>query len=611
MTDWQTDLLREFQLGLTPPDNRPIYDWARDYVSLHSAYSIPGNFDINRSRYLIEPFAALKDINVRQVNIMASPRCAKTLCAEIFLLHTLANSAGTFAWIQSTDEMASKMGSLRMIPLLKNCPPVKQMIPDMSKFVINIRKFTFPHMSVFLSGAKIKALQSIGYKYLIGDEVWLWDQGFIGEAKSRTIDFQHTSKILFLSQGGMAGDDWTTEFNKYPIYEWGFICPKCNKEQVYSWNKVREDGTYAGITWTKDKLTKPDGQWDYQAAAKTARLSCFYCKHEITDNPQNRRYLNDHGVYINTSTKGDLKRKSFRWNALANIEIQFGDLVIEYLQAKDILTREGNMLPMQEFYQKRMATSFNNDMSIPIHKILLSEYNPSELWGDHRFMTIDCQQDFAVFYYIIRSWNKSGESRLIKYGKATSWIDLRKIQQANGIKDQCVLIDSGYQATQVYQKCVEYSHVGVVNKKKVLLSWIALKGYDTRDFKHLDNSNRLYSPETRGDPASGKCVKGATCPMYRWSNRSIKDILFHLRDGKGASWLANEVDDDYTRQLNSEILTQELDKKSGRTVWRYVQKAGVPNHFLDCEAMHIVGSCMVGILGGDYTKDKEVLDKTI
>lgn len=600
--NWKEDLFQSWSDSWSPPDNSEIYDWASKNVNLHNAYSMPGRFSYARSRFILEPLKSLKDLTTREVNIMASPRCFKTGLAELFMLHYIANNSGNMLWLQSSDEMVDKMSALRMVPLLKNCPPVKALIPDMQKFAVTKKKFSFPHMNVIMTGAKIRALQSIGYKAIIFDECWLAEQGFIGEARARLQDFQHTSKFLLLSQGGTEGDEWSTEFNKAPIWEWGWVCPSCKKEQALVWNKTRADGTYSGIIWTKDKNTFKEDKWDYEAAGKSARLECHYCNRAVADNPQNRRYLNDTGVYICTKPEGDPRRKSFRWNSMANIEITFKDLVIEYLMAKDILSREGNKIPLQEFQQKRLAKTWNANAQTSLAKIITAEYDPLEKYGDYKFMTIDCQNNLTEFWWVIRSWCKNGESRLIRWGKAATFEELRKIQADNGVRDQCVLIDSGNFATQVYSKCVQYAHVGVVCGKKVNLSWVALKGWDSYDFPHADNTKKLYSPETRGDPNLGKAAQGKTCPLYRWSNKSIKDILVHLRDGKGVKWLCKEAEPEYERQLNSEVLTQTIDKRSNKARWIWVQRTGIPNHLLDCESMQIVGACMVGILGNITSK---------
>src|SRR6185436_6238942 len=150
---WQDELLSTFKEAWTPPDNRPIHEWAADHV-IGNVYAIKGQFSVDRSRYLIEPFNALKDLKIRQVNIMASPRTFKTGLAEIFLLHTIANNSGDFLWIQSAGEMTDKVSDVRIIPLIKSCKEVKDLVND-SRFSLTKNRFKFPHCTIHLSSAKI------------------------------------------------------------------------------------------------------------------------------------------------------------------------------------------------------------------------------------------------------------------------------------------------------------------------------------------------------------------------------------------------------------------------------------------------------------------------
>lgn len=592
-------LLKAFQSGWSPIDFSPIHVWAAKNITLNSAYSIPGQFDVARSKFLIEPFNALKNHSIRQVNIMASPRCCKTLLGEIFMLHFIASNQGTFLWLQSSDEMIDRMSDLRMLPLMKSCKPVSDMISSTNRFATTKRKVVFPHMTCFFTSAKLRSLQSIGYKAIVADECWLYDAGYISEARARLGDFQSTSKFLLLSQGDIEGDDWSKEFQDAPIWEWGFVCANCKTPQVLSFNTKREDGTYGGIIWDKNDITCKDGVWNYQETAKTTRLECINpnCKHQYPDQPQVRRYLNDNGLYINTKKDGNPKRISYRWNALANMEIPFADLCVEYLQAKDALSLEGNKIRLQEFYQKRLAKPFNTSIQSSLSTIAIEDYNPLDDFGSISFLTIDCQASFTEFWYVVRSWTKTGESRLREFGKVSTWEELREIQRKFQVRDQSVLADSGYNGTAVYQKCCEYSHIGVVGGKKQTLSWIATKGVDCIDFPWPDGTRRLYSTEARGDPALGTGPKGRTAPLYKFSNYSYKNLLVNLRDGKGQKWSCPEYSEEYTRQLNSEVLQRTIDAKTGKEKWIWVQKSGIPNHLWDCEILQILAASIVGYIG--------------
>ena len=61
-----------------------------------------------------------------------------------------------------------------------------------------------------------------------------------------------------------------------------------------------------------------------------------------------------------------------------------------------------------------------------------------------------------------------------------------------------------------------------------------------------------------------------------------------LRDQKmmGVKWLVDAKDDEYERQLYSEELREEVDKKSGQKKLRWV-KIGEANEYLDLESMSL------------------------
>jgi hypothetical protein len=270
---------------------------------------------------------------------------------------------------------------------------------------------------------------------------------------------------------------------------------------------------------------------------------------------------------------------------------------MRWLQAKDMLKYQGNKSLLEEFFQKDLAVPWKTSYDAATVSIITEAYDVNEPWGDYKFMTIDCQNNFTQFYYVIRAWKKDGSSRLLKFGCVPTWVEVRQVQIDNAVKDQCVMVDSGNFATQVYAKCCEFGHKGLLRGKQTWFSWIALQGWDSKDFQHTDGTKKLYSPETRGDPSLGKESQGKTCPHYRWSNYSIKNILVWLRDGKGAKWVSPVDDEEYARQMNAEILIKTVDKKSGRDKTMWIQRTGIPNHYFDCENMQIVGACMVNIMG--------------
>lgn len=604
VTERNSDLLQAFRSSWESVFSGGIHDWAEQNVVLHHSYAITGKLNLKRSKYLIAPLQSLKDAKIREVNCRAAVQTGKTLIGECLLTYLIANEAGNLLWLQSSDEMAKRFSDTRITPLLYNCDATRRLLPP-DRFTVKKLDITFPHFYVHINGAKQNALQSLSIKYIVADEVWLYEPGFLSQAKSRLTAFQHTSKLLCISQAGTSQDDWNEQFNRGIIHEWGFKCPHCGELQPLVFN-LKTDWGYAGIIWDTNETTKPNGQWNYKAASDTARLVCRKCKGEIQDTPQNRRMLNDTGDYIVTNPNGNPTIHSYQWNQLASMDISFASVVIKYLQAKDALDTYGYQLPLQEFYQQVLGIPWKQDSVSPLLELKGGDYAEGSDWNEakYRLMAIDVQGNFQKFYWGIRDWSEKGSSRLVTCGTAETWEQLREIQLSYKVKDQCVLVDSGYEATEVYKKCIQYGHEGIVGGQKRWLSWIALKGSQNDYFNHVDPKEgkdiRIYSKPQFVNPHIGTNTKDAKrCPLYLWSNGAIKDMLYRFRLGKGPKWeIPNNPSfdlDEYNKHLNAERKRPIVDKKTGRIYYRWVE-VWKDNHFLDVECMLLVGAAIIGIL---------------
>jgi hypothetical protein len=601
------DFLRSFQQGFKASYLGEIYSWAAENVTLPVAYNPPGQFDVtNGSRYLIEPFKALRDVHTRTVCLMAPPRSGKTLLGELWMLFLICNNPGPFLWIQSSDKSMGKMGDLRMTQLLKMCRPVSELIDTSNRFSITKNRFSFANnMNVNLGSAKIRDLQSVGYQFICFDEVWMAEQGFIAEAKARQGDWPETSKFLLISQGGTAGDEWTSEFERGQVYEYAWVCPnlECKKEQLFHWNFRRPDGSYAGMVW--DRACKVEGVWNYEAAGKSAALECIDCKDRVTDTPVNREYLDSCGRYLLTK-EGDPAKKSFRYNALANKRVSFSELVQEFLYASDVADNEGNNPLKEIFQQKRLAISSGTHRDAPIINLNLEDYDSNAEWPEEkrRFLTVDVQRKAPKFWWVVRAWAANGDSRLIAYGNCNSWEELETVRINHKVKLNRTFVDSGdgQNTHDIYTECAKHGKwVTDSDRKQRWISYVATKGSGNNSFAHKENGkelNRPYGKEeiqaaSLGNDPKYKNVRG--CPFYLFSNLQLKSILEHLRDGKGAKWVANEVCENYKAHMKSEVLAAVI--KGNKSVPRYVPVTeNADNHWWDCEVLQVLAASLNKLL---------------
>lgn len=600
----ESEFLDSFRKGFRASYTGQIYDWAKDNVVLPIDYKPPGQFEARNSGYLIKPFEALHNPRVRQVNVMASPRSGKTLLGEVFMLYTIANNPGNLLWLQSTEKQSKKSQDTRMVKLLRMCKPVADLIDKSDRYAVTKDKFKFANgMTVHLGSWKLSDLQGQGYEVIVEDEVWQADTGLIAEAKARVGDFPDTHKILLISQGGVSGDDWSSEFNNAQIWEYGWTCPHCQKEQLFYFNKRRDDGTWAGLWWSPE--AKINDQWDYKIAGESAELECFHCKGRIKDTPENRELLtNKTGKYLLTKD-GDPIRQSFRWNALADPKVKWSSLAQEFLFASDVRHHEGKESEMEKFRQKRLALSLGEHEETPLVQLNDETYDVNAAWPEEKWRGLFCdvQAKRPKLWWLCRAAAANGESRLIERGTCETFDELEAVRQRLNVKHNRVFVDSGHDTHTVYTECVKHGkEINLGNGKKIWLSYIATKGDHKNEWEHMVNDKKIIKHHSTekyqqinltNDPKFKRVIG---CPFYTFSNLHYKDLLNHLATGKGVKFLSGNVDDEYRKQMGSEIRVTEV--KNGKTIhmWKKISEKA-RNEWWDLEVLAVFAMSLNNLIG--------------
>jgi hypothetical protein len=603
-------LLEYHRHGWSPPFSGEIYEYAAN-LNLQNGYAIQGNFDISRSKYLIEPFKAVKNPRIRQVVILKGVQIGGSLVVDLTIPYTIEHDPGDTLWLFQSDDIASQYMKERFLPLLLRTKSLAPWISGRN----SVQQFALlmPHMAVMMGGLNESNVQSLSKRYVYVDEGWLaGSNGLIFQARARTTAYTHTSKFVLVSQAGNEGEDLDLCWKQSNMQEWQWLCPSCGKYQSFEFSVKRDDGSWAGMRWETNETTRPNGRWIYPEVAKTARLECLHCGHQIDDTPANRRKLDDTHRYEVTNPRADQSIVGFHIPQIAKPDISFGWLVAKYLEAKEQQETQGYILPLIQFYQQNLAIAWNLNTAADFHRIAWEPYDTLTDWPQERFraMTIDCQKDFTEFWWVVRAWSEDGESRQLARGRAESWEELTKEQKFWKVPDRRVFVDCGYEQTRVAQECVKHGAIWAQNGIKKWLCWNALKGVRQEKFIHRNkrtklSDERIYSQmddDSYLDPGLGGEYQRYKVPFCAWSNLHVKDILRRHRDGQAAKFLS--LPDSapatdllsYTAQMNSELRFKEVDPETGRkiNIWKKVRK---DNHYWDCEAMQIVVALIFGIIG--------------
>lgn len=592
------------------PDRRPIWDWARDNLTLPNAMARRGRFDISGSRHFMLPFEWLKDERVREVNIRAPVRSGKTLLADLWAPWTRANDPGSLMWVFQDEAIAKSHAETRAMPTMKSVAAIRDILPTgIARHKQRTSEILFPDGLLFtLIGPAVGGLQSRGFRYVILDEPWLYDSGIIEEAKGRLGDFEKmgTSRLLCISQGGVDGDDWETQFTSGAVHEWQVQCMACGHYQEPRWSGFRPDGSRWGICYESEKSIR--GAYNEQQAIETLRYECEVCRHPHRDTEATRAAWNATGRY-HCATPGNGSRMSAHWNCLIDGPWEIN--LLRWLSARADAAK-GNYEPTIIFFQKRLAEPKSERTAIEnTQPLARADYEiPSDAaTGTIRIMTVDKQSE-GLFWCMVRDWktDKSGTSHRVWWGALYSWSDIKakaddlkvKTVQARGTKNdpafvmRLVAVDSGFEAKGdygVYAACAQNG-------------WLATRGVGSvESFNHdLGDGQRVERPwaqRTFGQSQQGISQSAMACNLIRFASDPVCDALQRLIDT--GCWIepidtGDENENELKRQMSSERKKMRPDPATKRLVRRWEQIAGRPNHAWDCAKMQTLIALRIGLM---------------
>jgi phage terminase large subunit GpA-like protein len=562
---------------LAPSDSGDVVDWCEDNVLAIPDSPMPGPFRAERTPWIAEALRICVDPEVRLVTVLASIQSGKTLLARLLTCHVAARAAGPTLVLQDNDQNARDFNLTALRPLWDNCPPVKdKLVPEMDRS----STIQFQGMTAWVLGAhNEKNLQRRAIRWLIGDECWQWPKGHIGEASARVTAFGWMGKRLFMSQGGIAGDDFHVLHESTDQRDWHFRCPKCDHLQPYLWDFVRFP-----------ESAKTSAGWDKAKVAAGTTYECASCKERLPDSGGTRAACNARGQFVAMAPATRSGYVGLHWNSLASMS--WGDLGVMMLEASEASDIYGDEAPRRIFKQKRLAMPWSEEGGTMVTDAKASDYRMADAWDEEarldpkgkftreasgivfRTMGIDVQR--GHFWAVIRSWGEKGHSRLRWFGRVETWQDLEALAVTHGIHPAMVLCDSGDQTQLVYAECAKRN-------------WKVAKGSGQEDFAIGQNKRRFYSePQAVLVPGQRNRAR-----LISYSNIALKDILYGLR-ARRLHTFASDAPAEYAEQMDAEVRVK--DRRTGKPMW-ILPQGKKDNHALDCECLAALLAIRWGLVG--------------
>jgi len=282
-----------------------------------------------------------------------------------------------------------------------------------------------------------------------------------------------------------------------------------------------------------------------------------------------------------------------------------------------------NIEPLKKFWTRRMAEFWDESRHIASNRRTIkadyslgspSIYLKSQWEGESiRFMGVDKQE--WGYPYVARACRPNGESRLIARGVSerdclSSYDEVEAKANELGVAPQCVIMDSGFEAREVYAQAARRS-------------WTCMRGVDREElFRHIlevidpvtKNPIKItielpYSAVNWCDPFMGTRQQQINrrvrvtrempvlARRFDWINLHIKNMVSAFKQGRALYWgVADDVGTDYLRQINAETRHFIISPRGKRVDWwsnTNAEGTGTkrPNHAWDCECMILVAMC--------------------
>jgi hypothetical protein len=583
-------LIEILRRSFAPEDRSRPWEWAARTVRIPGS-PLGDRFLIEETPWLKLPLECLDDITLLEIVMRCCAQGGKSVTLQVGCAWALDRQPDPTMYVLANEKMAKHVATQKLNKILESVPSLAASMPA-EKTKKKQLEVHFPNAVLMIGPANESFLRSHTIRWMWGDECSDWAPGKMEQARARLRRFWNR-KAFFASTPLKLSDDFTNAYNDGTQEEYHLVTPCCEKP-IY----VTTDNFEKLFKWAENQETRPGGDWDFPKLEQTVELVCPHCqaRHKQTDENMDAMYrkMIARAVYIAKNPKAarSVRSFAFNWLVLAPSLLKWSDVVIKWLKAK-VAEGRGDLAPMRELVNLFFAEPFDERKFISVQMPSFADYtpDPEKAWEKekYRFLTVDCQKDLAEFWAVVRAWSADGSSRLLAFEKLRSEAEIEELRIKWKVLPARTGIDCGYEMYRVFEMCVRNG-------------WVALRGEDKQDYTHEDKVKRPYSIMYKGDPRTGKSYAGRVrCPLFYWSNPSIKDLLWNLKSGKGSEWLVPDLGSAilwgerdpkklvYAEGVDSERKIYNLEKDSFAPRWTKIRRA---NHPWDAECMQVVYAYM-------------------
>ena len=623
-------------------DARSPSEWAeRKRYLPESVTPLPGFFRFDVVPYMREIVDCLGvDSPVREVAVMKGVQIAATTAI-------LENALGYFIdevktapvmWVTADAAMAKTRLEVNILPMLQHSE-LDHLIR--SHDVTNARKTgrTDKKLEWFGGGCLMPLGAQNPNKFrqqpamvLLLDEVDGWPLTVKNEGDpaglvyARTRAYEAVRKIAALSTPTIQGQSKIEELFRQGDQRRYFVCClSCGHPQTLRWERINpETGVKTGVVWDMDGARLVPG---------SVRYLCEKCGHPHTNDDKTKLISPEYGAeWRATAQPAHPDFRSYHIPALlspAGMQ-SWESCVLQYMRGWDVAQNRAKDLSQYQIFYNEILGEPWQQLGSRVRFVQVSEHRraiyrfgqvPNKWAADHcrsPVLLVTCAVDVhkdnlavAVFGWtwgaraiLLNYWRLNGNTEQLtgndaKPGEPNPWERLQKIieqteydgDDGKHYKIALTLVDSGYQAEQVYRFCAPY-------RGGVYPMW-----GDTSPKK-----NAIIKEFGEAKTPAGRRAFWVNVNYYkdRWSGalRWHWDGHGHMPESHFNAPL--DVTDDQLKELTRETKHERTDARTGRRIgWEWRRASGSRNELWD---LLVYNTAAVEILACDICQNQLKLD---
>lgn len=528
---------------------------------------MPGPWRNRKTPYLVGIMDEILNYETEQVIFAKCTQVGGSEAMLNMLGYVIQQDPAPTMMVYPTDKLAESISENRLKPMLKASPTLAELFKEFQSQKLELQ---FSGMYLTLAGSNSpSSLASKAIKYLFLDEVDKYPANTkkeadpISLARERTKTFANRKIYMTSTPTVREGHIWEALENADIEKHYFVPCPHCGQMIELKFDQIK---------WpSKEGLTKTE-------RADQAVYVCQECGCVIKDYQKDKMLQSGEWRIVKRNTAGT-KKVAFWINTLYSPFVRFSEIALEFMNSKD------DPEQLQNFKNSWLAEPWEDMATRTTEDMVMERQTESDEfivpdWAKTITGGVDVQQN--CLYYTIRAWGDYITSQMITHGQVSSFADIDRVMNLtyrNAAGDpfvvQLCLIDSGYNADDTYEFCVNN------------MEWaMPVKGSSTQMTSH-------YKISTVNRP--GKTGDGIQLIMT--DGDKYKDMIasrLHKPNGTGSWMVYKNCDYEYAHQVTAE---HKINVRSGgKVIQHWVPKSThIDNHYLDCEVYALAAADILGV----------------